>query len=196
MAEDTISKDGKIRRGELHRFVWRWHFYAGLVTAPFLIILTLTGALYLFNHEIENWWYRNLVEVPQYAQMAPASVQEALVLHAYPAARIRSYALPLDNHHAAEWTVSVPGGKPLVVFVNPARPAITGAISADTRLMQVIRNLHARLLLGEPGRYVMELAACWGFVLLVTGLFLWWPRRVRMEGVVAPRLRARGRIFW
>lgn len=36
-----------------HRTVWRWHFYAGLFCVPFVIILSLTGAAYLFKPQVE-----------------------------------------------------------------------------------------------------------------------------------------------
>ncbi len=36
-----------------HRAVWRWHFYAGLFCIPFVIILSLTGAAYLFKPQVE-----------------------------------------------------------------------------------------------------------------------------------------------
>ncbi|MGX1801745.1 PepSY domain-containing protein, partial [Brevundimonas naejangsanensis] len=32
-----------------YRAVWRWHFYAGVLVMPFLMLLTLTGGLYLFK---------------------------------------------------------------------------------------------------------------------------------------------------
>ena len=32
----------------LYRAVWRWHFYAGLLVAPFLTILALSGLVILF----------------------------------------------------------------------------------------------------------------------------------------------------
>lgn len=33
-------------------------------------------------------------------------------------------------------------------------------------------------------------------MLLVTGVFLWWPRQGRNAGVMAPKLKAKGRGFW
>ena len=36
--------------------VWRWHFYAGLLVLPFLMLLALTGGLYLFKAEIDAGW--------------------------------------------------------------------------------------------------------------------------------------------
>ncbi|MEC8879964.1 MAG: PepSY-associated TM helix domain-containing protein, partial [Pseudomonadota bacterium] len=38
----------------------RWHFYLGLCTAPFLLILSITGAIYLFNDELNDWIYPQL----------------------------------------------------------------------------------------------------------------------------------------
>jgi uncharacterized iron-regulated membrane protein len=41
-APHTSSPDAPT--GSLYRAVWRWHFYAGLVVAPFAIFLAITGA--------------------------------------------------------------------------------------------------------------------------------------------------------
>ena len=35
--------------------VWRWHFYAGLFVVPFIVILAVSGAVYLFKPQIEHW---------------------------------------------------------------------------------------------------------------------------------------------
>lgn len=44
----TIRRNADIKpRG--YRAVWRWHFVAGIITAPFLIVLAVTGAIYLFD---------------------------------------------------------------------------------------------------------------------------------------------------
>jgi uncharacterized iron-regulated membrane protein len=59
-------------------------------------------------------------------------------------------------------------------------------------------KLHGELLIPPFGDYVVELAACWALVLLVSGLYLWFPRTgSRIWGVLLPRLRGNGgRPFW
>jgi uncharacterized iron-regulated membrane protein len=47
----------------LYRAVWRWHFYAGLFALPFLIVLAVTGALYLFHREIDGLIHADLKRV-------------------------------------------------------------------------------------------------------------------------------------
>ncbi|HVO23484.1 MAG TPA: PepSY domain-containing protein, partial [Candidatus Margulisiibacteriota bacterium] len=45
----------------LYRRVWRWHFYAGLICLPVIVLLAVTGGLYLFRFEIEDVVYGQLL---------------------------------------------------------------------------------------------------------------------------------------
>ena len=64
----------------LYRAVWRWHFYAGLFALPFLIILAVTGALYLFHDEIDGLVYADLKRVEaqaaSHAQTTPTAAAD------------------------------------------------------------------------------------------------------------------------
>jgi uncharacterized iron-regulated membrane protein len=63
--------------------------------------------------------------------------------------------------------------------------------------MRVIFHLHGELMMGDLGSAVVELAASWAIIMILTGLFLWWPRQASgLAGVLYPRLRAGSRIFW
>jgi uncharacterized iron-regulated membrane protein len=63
--------------------------------------------------------------------------------------------------------------------------------------MRWIFRLHGELLMGDRGSNLVELAACWTIVLLITGLFLWWPRNMKgLGGVLYPRLFGGSRMFW
>src|SRR3546814_7791072 len=61
----------------------------------------------------------------------------------------------------------------------------------------MIFRLHGELLLGLGGSMLVELAASWAIVMLISGLYLWWPRDASgIAGIVYPRLRRGGRVFW
>ena len=51
-------------------------------------------------------------------------------------------------------------------------------------------QLHGNLLIGRVGGWLVELAASWAIVMIVTGLYLAWPRGRGLAGVVWPRARA------
>jgi uncharacterized iron-regulated membrane protein len=70
-------------------------------------------------------------------------------------------------------------------------------INEDHRPMNVISSLHGELLMGDRGSNIVELAASWAIVMIVTGLYLWWPRQAsRLAGVLYIRVRKGKRIFW
>jgi uncharacterized iron-regulated membrane protein len=168
--------------------IWRWHFYAGLFVAPVLLVMAVTGALTLFDREIDELFYPDLVVVTPLAE-APLSLarQEALALAAVPGGALRSYAAPETAAHSAVFTVARPDGGGELVFVDPWR-GVLGSMDQDRRLMIVIVALHSSLLAGRAGNILVELVACWTLILVVTGLALWWPKRWRMPGILIPRL--------
>ncbi len=55
------------------------------------------------------------------------------------------------------------------------------------------RKLHSSLLQGENWRWMIELAASWMMVMLVTGIVLWWPQ-TGQSGL--PARGVRGRLAW
>ena len=54
-------------------------------------------------------------------------------------------------------------------------------------------RIHGTLLIGRWGDWLVELAASWTIVMILTGLYLWWPRPLRLAGTLWPRLGLRGR---
>ena len=183
------------RRAALHRLIWRWHFYAGLFCIPFVISLAITGSIYLFRPQIEAWLdapYRHLAN----ATTAQPSAQAAAALAAVPAAKLKAYQLPLASGDAAEILVTHEGVASRV-YVHPETANVLRVVEEEQRPMRVLAHFHGELLLGDRGSMLVELAASWAIVLLLTGLYLWWPRgRSGFAGVVYPRLRGEERVFW
>jgi uncharacterized iron-regulated membrane protein len=63
--------------------------------------------------------------------------------------------------------------------------------------MMVIFRLHGELLLGDRGSMAVELAASWAIVMILTGLYLWWPRGAQgLAGLIWPRFGLGKAIFW
>ncbi|WP_137886988.1 PepSY domain-containing protein [Pseudomonas sp. 2FE] len=174
---------------------WRWHFYAGLLVIPFLIMLSLTGIIYLFKPQLDNLLYVDLLWVPQGEQLLSADQQLARVKQAYPQAAISQYLPPLDAQHSAQFVLTE-GGRKLNLFLDPYRGTLLGSQDAVNNLQAIARALHGELLIGKFGDRLVELAAGWAIVLVVSGLYLWWPRGNGLRGVFWPRLANRGRLFW
>jgi uncharacterized iron-regulated membrane protein len=83
------------------------------------------------------------------------------------------------------------GGRELNVFVDPYSGKVLGEQDGKQNLQAIARALHGELMVGTVGDRLVELAAGWGIVLVVSGLYLWWPRGRSSAGVLWPRLSTR-----
>ncbi|WP_185984250.1 PepSY-associated TM helix domain-containing protein [Aureimonas mangrovi] len=181
---------------DLYRAVWRWHFYAGLFVLPFLITLSITGALYLFRDEIDAFVHADLkrVEVQQGVELSSPSQMIWAALSAHPGTAVK-YTDPATPDASAEITInSVYDGR-LAVYVNPYDGQVLGSMADRGTVMWTIRYLHSLRYFGPVARGVIEIAGGWTILLVGTGLFLWWPRGQK-GGVVTVRGDRRKRVFW
>ena len=179
----------------LYRTIWRWHFYAGVFVVPMVLFLAVTGATFLFKPQLDRWEERAFTGFPTAGTVSPGDQAKA-ALAAYPGARFHSYRLPRDESEAALVHLALPPGKAMLdVFVSP-QGKVVGVLDSRSRITQVVQDLHGTLLLGHRGSWLVELAASWAIVMILTGLYLWWPAGRGMAGVLWPRLGRGSRALW
>jgi uncharacterized iron-regulated membrane protein len=178
----------------LYRTLWRWHFYAGLFVMPFILILSLTGAVFLFKPQIDRWEERSFRGLPTAAAVSPNAQLDA-AMAAFPGAIFSSYRLPVAPNDAALIHLELPDGSMRDVFVSPEGKML-GSLDPDWRIIEIMSQIHGSLLLGKAGGWLVELAASWAIVMILTGLYLWWPDGQRLAGVLWPRFSHGKRTFW
>ncbi len=177
---------------------WRWHFYAAFLVIPFVLWQGTTGVIYLWHEDIADALW------PQFRKVAPASETVSLDTQLAAATQAHGEALPAtvqlsaDPGRSTQWVFKQEGSElSSVSFVDPHTGRLLGTVSADTWLPGLTRKLHGGWPLGKAGSWLLELGAGWCIVMVLTGVYLWWPRQARgLAGVLYPRLRAGSRIFW
>jgi len=97
---------------------------------------------------------------------------------------IESYQPAATANESAQVVVANYAQDKFRVFINPETLAVQGTLNESWRLMMVARQLHKQLMLGTPGRYDTELVACWLVVLILSGIYLWWPRKIPRRGII------------
>ncbi|MFC4779196.1 PepSY-associated TM helix domain-containing protein [Paenibacillus sp. GCM10023252] len=195
MNEQKVHGDTAGRAG-LYRFIWRWHFYAGLLFAPILVMLAVTGGLYLFKPYVEPLMHPGLHNVQVGSEALPPSKQLAAVAEAYPDGYVMSFTDVDDKKRATEIGL-MKGDTAYTVFVNPYTGKLLGELQNDKRLMSILIALHGELMVGEKGDIIVELSASWAIILLATGLYLYWPRsKQTFLDVFRIRMRQGKRLFW
>ncbi|MEG3079314.1 PepSY domain-containing protein [Halomonas sp. 5021] len=191
----TSQQTGKRHASDLYRAVWRWHFYAGLLVLPFMITLAMTGGLYLFKDELDALIHADMKRVAVQEATQPPSSLISAALTAHPGKAVK-FTDPATPESSAEITVKTAGGERLAVYVNPYTTNVLGALDDRGTVMWTVRYLHSLKYFGPTARKLIEIAGGWSILLVLTGLYLWWPRRKGAGGVVSVRGKPKSRTFW
>ena len=169
---------------------------------PFVIVLSVTGTIYLFRPQIEAWQERGYDDLPNSASVTDYSsrVKAAVGMsEGLRFASIEATSEPAAFDRASSATrvqAQDQAGEFSRVYVSPFDSSVLGSVRESERFTRLVRRIHGELLLGKRGSYLVELVASWTIVMVVTGMVLWMPKRIRFFGVVVPRLGSTGKVFW
>jgi uncharacterized iron-regulated membrane protein len=181
------------------------HLWLGLTSGLVVFIVGATGALYVFEPELKRAYTR------EHRQVAPGG--PAVPLPPSRLAEIGDRAL--DREVAA---LGPPDGRWLLVgsaegaavysafwderaawyevYIDARRGDVLGVHDQQWDPLNVVLRLHRSLLLPESvGRWIVAIAVLISVLMLLSGLFLWFPRRPRT--LTRPgALRQRLTISW
>jgi len=174
-----------------YRTIWRWHFYAGLFVLPFVLLLSVSGSIYLFKPQIDRWEERDYRGLSLEGAVSADRQLEAAEA-AFPDGSFNHYRLPEEPGDAAMVQMGLPDGSLSEVFVSP-QGRVLGTLDPAERISNTVSRFHGSLMMGDWGDRLVELAASWTIVMILTGLYLWWPRPFRAAGTLWPRLSLKGR---
>ena len=177
----------------LYRAVWRWHFYAGLLVLPFMISLAVTGAIYLYHTEIDRWVHADFMRVTPQAQALPPSQLVAAALTAQPGTALK-YTDPASDDASTEITIQPKDGPRMAAFIDPYTAKVLEVRADRSTIGWTVRKLHSLSLFGATPRMIIEIVAGWSILLVLTGIYLWWPRG--QKGALSVRGTPKRRVFW
>ncbi|MFI0397181.1 PepSY-associated TM helix domain-containing protein [Paracoccus sp. p1-h21] len=174
---------------------WRWHFYAGLYVAPFLIMLAVTGLAMMWIS-----WGAGIADerlaIP--AGQAPQAVStlQAAAEATLPGSQAFQYVEPLAADRVAVIAVQS-GDTKTGIALNPYTAQVVHSFPWRGGWYNFLDDIHGSLLIGTIGDRLVEIAASLGILLIVTGLYLHWPRNGNgWRKTLLPQTRATGRNLW
>jgi len=165
----------------LRAAVFTIHLWLGLSAGIFIALLGITGSIMAFEPEIEHALHPHLwfVTAPPGARPLTLAQLGAAVKQAFPGDTISGYQVATKPGLSDQVGLS---GR--LAFVNPYSGAILGQLRFGPDFLSVIHQLHTHLLfrgLGDLGGKVVTSAALVLFIMLLSGLYLWWPlKRLRI----------------
>jgi uncharacterized iron-regulated membrane protein len=209
LVSSSLTNSKSEARDDLYQAVWRWHFYAGVVVAPILLVLAATGLVMLLRAPIEAAFHGNLFTVTPGAAMQTPGKQLAAVRAALPHMQAVLFMPPTGPDRASEFAVIAahPGGADhghrhddatLSVFLDPYTGRLLGTLDPAQTLYGWANALHGTLLLGAVGDAIVEIGAGLAVLLILSGIYLARPRHQSWRTVLMPpkslvhRARTRG----
>ncbi|KAA1244381.1 PepSY domain-containing protein [Aquimarina sp. RZ0] len=183
------------KKSILNTWLWKWHFIAGLISLPFVLILSITGAIYLFKSDYETPRQKHIKEV--IVQETSLSFQEQWgIANKNAIKKPNTIIIPTAPNQATEFVSGRFGGKSSL-YINPYTGNVSGEIIGKKTDMYLVRKLHGELLMGAFGTKIIELIASWMVVLILTGLYVWWPQnKWAIKGYFIPRTNIDRRTFY
>jgi len=177
----------------LYFAVWRWHFYAGLYVIPFLLMLATTGLIMLWIAVLTGIGDEKLT-IPRGDHLLEVSALTAAAEAAVPGSTATQYVAPLSPDHIA--TVAVLAGEVTTgVTLNPYSGEVLNQFPWRAGWYDFLTDIHGSLLIGDVGDWMIEAAASLGLLLLISGIFLHWPREGWGKALTV-QMAAKGRAFW
>lgn len=185
-----------MKNRKLHAWLWRWHFIAGMVSLPFVLVLAITGGLYLFHPKVvetktEPWRELGLTDEAQRLTYQEQWNRAKGVLKK----PLSQFQIPDKPSESTQFTAGRFSHK-TTVYIHPVTGAVLATFSPKDSWMYTVRKLHGELLGGKVGTKLVELVACWMVVLILSGLYIWWPFERGVQGVFTIRWRQGKRIFF
>ncbi|MDM1295276.1 PepSY domain-containing protein [Sphingobacterium sp. N143] len=172
-------------------FLHRW---IGLISGLVVFIVSITGAIFVFEKELFSLFHPSYVKVnvPEKASVLPLSILQANAQHAtrQPINIIRvpatadqqeAYIFESLKRRPKNDIVGVFVNKEIIywdrIFVDPYSGRVLGKIDVETNFFWIVRQIHQFLYLRrDVGSVIVGTSVLLFIITLISGLFLWWPK--------------------
>lgn len=175
----------------VRKFIFWVHLAGGLLAGLSIFTMCLTGACVAFSDEIIAWTEREARTIEPTAPGTPRLSLDALqakVRDANPEARPNAITVSDDPTEPVIFTMGREAGS---LYANPYTGEIKSA-PTENHIRDALRfalQLHRWLAIGGEGRAVGQIINHTSNLvflgLLLTGLYLWWPRKWSWRGFKA-----------
>jgi uncharacterized iron-regulated membrane protein len=184
----------KTKTSSLKKLLGQIHLWGGLVSGIVVLVVSITGCLFVFEEEIRNFTQKEYRFVePQNTTKASLSDISEVVAKEFPNKKIeqvklfadasRSTIVKLVDAKAVDKKANQKADKEEkepkkeAYGFNPYTAQLLGKQDLEHDFMHAVEEIHTSLMLGETGKWIIKANVLIFFVMLLSGLYLWWPRK-------------------
>ncbi|MGJ7033037.1 PepSY-associated TM helix domain-containing protein [Niabella hirudinis] len=174
-----------MHRGRFRKFFNDIHLWLGLASGIVLFLVCLSGTIYTFRTEIEERLNKKVYFV-DYNEGLHALPLQTLVaaVEKEQGSPVAGITIPAVPQKAWSFSLKPKGkekGRGKTVLVNPYTGTIAGNTeTGSSKFFMTMMKLHRWLLMEQSvGRIIVGIATLIFVLLLLSGIILWLPRRLR-----------------
>ncbi|MGA3200998.1 MAG: PepSY-associated TM helix domain-containing protein [Bryobacteraceae bacterium] len=184
MALPKVIVKIRLRPEPLRKAVLKIHLCLGLTAGIFLAILGLTGSIMAFEGDLDHWLHPERWYVTPGRRLLPENDLVSIAQNRFRPALVFAVQFPRASNLAQ--VLRMTDGT--IVYLNPYDGTVLGntvGASHTDQLLIYVHQLHLSLVpdpqsapqLAQAGEVVVGVATLFLFLLVSTGLILWWRRK-------------------
>ncbi len=163
---------------KLKKVIRQIHLWLGLSSGLVVFIVAITGAIWAFESEISDLVYSYRKVEPKVGQPI-ITISEIKKIAKTQLNTVKSIAfLGYDRSiKVLEWIEINEKCINNYVYLNPYTGELLKSEHNEPDFFDVVVDLHTTLLLGKIGKQIVDFATLIFLILLITGIFMWWPMK-------------------
>ncbi|AZQ65408.1 PepSY domain-containing protein [Flammeovirga pectinis] len=166
----------------MKKLISKLHLIIGLVSGLIVFIVSITGCIYTFEHEIQELTqsYRFVKEVK--GNVLPPSKIKEIAYKATDGMDVQRIYYETPNNASMALHYADSASYFYITFIDQYTGEVLKIKNLRTDFFTVILYLHISLLLPN-GELIVGIATLIFFVMLVSGIVLWWPKNKKKKAV-------------
>jgi len=177
------------KKRTLKYWIGQIHLWLGLASGLVVLIVSITGCLFVFQKEISEFIYKDKYFIKPSGVTLPLSVLEQKAQDALGAGRPinfittysqsdRTWEFMAYQENDTAFTYLGAIGYFQSVFVDPYTGVVTGIRDYKYDFFSIVKYIHWSLLLNTKyGQPIVGWSTLIFVLLLITGIVLWWPKK-------------------
>jgi uncharacterized iron-regulated membrane protein len=159
------------------KLIRKIHLWLGLISGLFVFVIAITGCIYAFQEEIQNTFQDYRFVENQHTAFMPPSIIQQIAIEALPGKHIHAIMYKDSVHAANVIFYSFEEHYYYFVYINPFTGEVLKVKDEFADFFRLVLDGHFYLWLPpEIGQPVVASVTIVFFVMLVTGIVLWWPK--------------------
>ncbi|WP_439555069.1 PepSY-associated TM helix domain-containing protein [Dyadobacter sp.] len=162
----------------MKKLLGKLHLYLGLVSGVLVFVISVTGCILAFEQEIKSFTQPYMfIDSPKEGKLLSPSVLAAEAEKHLPGKKTNGVLYDVPGRNAQVGFYNLDPEYYYVVYLNPYTGKVAKVWNEDGDFFHFILHGHYYLWLPEKiGQPVVASATLVFFVMMITGLVLWWPK--------------------